>query len=99
MIASRIFTVLACAALVAAFALASLLPPDLPLGQALLDLDARSLIGLRDDLGAHGFAWADLVAPVLARPVWVPPAMIGIVFAGLAISFRPRTAAPTRRRS
>ena len=43
MILSRVFAVLACALLVAAFALASLLPPDLPLGQAALRLDPHSL--------------------------------------------------------
>ncbi len=100
MIASRILAVIAAAAFVAAFALASLLPPDLPLGQALLGVDPRLLADARDLALRHGAdaVWSGVVAPVLTRPCWVPPAMIGIVFAGLAISFRPRSTAPTRRR-
>ena len=100
MIAFRILTVLAAACLVASFALASLLPPDLPLGQALLAVDKRTLLAAHDAMLRHGVAglWSGVVAPILARPSWVPAAMVGIVLGGLAITVRPRPAAPSRRR-
>ena len=100
MIAFRILAVLACVFLVAAFGLASLLPPDLPLGQALLSVDKQSMLAAHDAMVRHGVAalWSDVVAPVLARPSWIPPAMVGIVLGGLALTVRPRPAAPSRRR-
>lgn len=99
-IAFRICVSLAAAFLVVAFASASLLPPDLPLGQAWLSADKGSLLDLQNLVLRHGGArfWSDVIAPVLARPVWIPPTMIGIVLAGLAITVRPRPAAPPRRR-
>ncbi len=100
MIAFRILTVLAAACLVLSFGLASLLPPDLPLGQALLAVDKPTVLAVHDSMLRHGAAglWSDVVAPLLARPTWVPAAMLGIVLGGLAITVRPRPAAPSRRR-
>ncbi len=100
MIASRIFTVLAAASLVAAFALATVIPPLMPLGQVLLDADRHILVALQasvTDLSAD--AWSGVAMPCLERPAWLLPAMVGIVFAGLALSTRPRRAGHKRRRS
>ena len=100
MIAFRILTVLAAACLVGSFALASLLPPDLPLGQALLAVDKQMFVAAHDAMLRRGAGalWSNVVAPILARPTWVPAAMLGVVLAGLAITVRPRaTAAPPRR--
>ena len=101
MIASRAFAIVACAFLVASFALATLLPPDLPLGQALLSIDPHVLEAARDavrrDLSPA--LWADILVPVLMRPAWVVPAMLGTVLGGVSLTLRPQKPAPTRRRS
>ena len=101
MIASRIFTVLAAAALVCAFALATIIPPAMPLDQALLAADRHILVALQgfvtDDISAG--VWNEVVMPCLQRPAWLLPAMIGIIFGGLALSTRPRRAGHKRRRS
>ena len=101
MIASRVLTVLAAVALVAAFAIATLIPPMMPLGQVLLDADRNVLSSLRLAIDAHlsPSVWTDIVFPCLQRPSWLLPAMVGIVFAGLAASFRPKRAPQKRRRS
>ncbi len=101
MIASRIFTVLAAVALVASFALATLLPPLEPLGLVLLQADRDSVSVLQAGITTHLSAgvWTDIAAPCLERPAWLLPAMLGIVLCGLALSTRPRRATQKRRRS
>ena len=100
MTASRILAMIACFLLVASFALATLMPPDLPLGQALLGLDRASLASLHALVVHHASLglWQAIGVPILQRPSWMLPAMLGIVFGGLSLSFRPRAAVPTRRR-
>lgn len=92
MIAARVFAVLACIALVAAFGTASLLPPDMPLGQFVISI-APGLLARWRDATLHGIApllWPAVEAPVLARPVWVVPAAVGLVSAGLSLTLWPR---------
>ena len=101
MIASRILTVLAAIALVGAFALATLIPPLMPLGQVLLQADHNALTSAQATVTAHLSAavWMSIVAPCLERPAWMLPAMLGIVLCGLALSTRPKRATQKRRRS
>jgi hypothetical protein len=101
MIASRILSVCAAIALVAAFALATLLPPLMPLGQALVDTDHHLIADLHAAAASNLPAsfWTDIAAPCLERPAWLLPAMLGIVLCGLALSTRPRRSPQKRRRS
>ena len=94
---ARVLMVIAAAMLVAGFAIATFVPPDLPLGQFLLQQDHGSLARLRLAVaGLPQFVWPAIVMPLLLRPVWLLPLMVGIVALGGAISLRPRT--PTQRR-
>ena len=101
MIASRILSVCAAIALVTSFAIATLLPPLMPLGQALVDSDHHLIANLHAAVSANLPAsfWTDIAAPCLDRPAWLLPAMLGIVLCGLALSARPRRSPQKRRRS
>ncbi len=101
MITSRILTVLAAICFVAAFALATLIPPMMPLGQVILDADHTALVSLHAATIARlpAAIWTSILYPCLERPSWLIPAMLGIVFGGLAASFRPKRAPQKRRRS
>ncbi|MDE2335510.1 MAG: hypothetical protein KGK10_13325 [Rhodospirillales bacterium] len=96
---ARVLTVLACVALVGAFALATMLPPLTSLGELLAMLDNRTLLGLsrfvRGD--APGWVWTWVVLPLLMRPVWLLPVAVGVVLGGLAITLR-NPGAPTSPR-
>lgn len=84
----RVLWVLAAAALVGAFALATMLPPMTSLGEMVAMLNNRTLVVLprivRGSLG--DWAWQWLVLPLLMRPVWLLPTAAGVVFGGLAIT-------------
>jgi hypothetical protein len=87
-LAPRVFAVCAAVLLVFSVALASLLPADTTLGQAIHALSADLLFrgqGVVGRLLGHGF-WSWVVAPLLARPVWLMPASLGIVCVGGAVS-------------
>ena len=93
----RAFAILASIQLVGAFALAILVSPDLPLGRALALLDGGQPEGVRHffETNLPLWSWTRIALPVLARPAWLLPAMLGVVFGGLAVSVRhggaPRT--------
>ena|SRR6185437_11422885 len=99
--AARVFTVLAAVCLVGAFALASLAPPDMPLGRALYLADRDVLTAIeafaRDHL-AH-WIWTGIAVPLLLRPVWLMPAAFGLVFGGAAVTLTTGSAHHSRRRS
>lgn len=99
-IASRVMVVIAAASLVGGFAIATFVPPDMPLGQVLLQEDHASVARLHATVLASfpRFVWESVVLPLLMRPAWLSPVMLGIVACGLAISFRPRAAPPKRPR-
>ncbi len=94
--ASRIFAVLAALLLVSAVAIATLTPQGLTLGQGLVLLDR----GLSAWLRAHSTAWMWewLELPLLLRPLWLVPASLGVICAGVAASFNLGNASPSRRR-
>ena len=81
MIAQRILAVLAATFLVGAVALATLEPPLLPLGQALLGVDRDLLRTAHDGTVRYlgPWIWDDLAQPVLARPAWLLPASLGLI--------------------
>ena len=100
MIAMRVFTVLAAIFLVGALAIATLATPDVTLGRLLFALD-RSLLNMAQ-AGVQRYLapwlWDDVVVPLLQRPAWLPPAALGIIFAGLAMTFGTRRGAPQSHR-
>ena len=63
MSASRIFTVLAAACLVVSFALATLIPPLMPLGQVLVDADHHLLTVMQAEISMHLSAWRSAPDP------------------------------------
>ncbi len=95
MIAQRILAVLAAALLVSAVALATLSPPDMPLGQFLLlaDHDAVSRVQFFVERVSSHWLWTWGFVPLLVRPTWLVPAMLGIVCAGVSMSLASRAAA------
>ena len=97
LLASRICTALAACFLVLAFALAALGPAGFSLADAVRRLDDGLLLRLHR--ASPGMLWRQVLLPLLARPAWVPPAMLGIVCSGLAITAaRPLGPSVRRRR-
>ncbi len=88
MIAQRTLAVLAAIMLVCAAALAMIGPRAVSLGRALANWDARAEETLKGwTLSVFGpWVWSDMVVPLLARPAWLLPASLGIVFVGLSLS-------------
>jgi hypothetical protein len=97
----RILAVIAAILLVGSVAIATLGPPDVPLGQILLMLDHDLTEALRNSVEQHlsAWIWADLVMPLLVRPAWLMPAALGLICAGVAFSVSGRKPAgrPHRR--
>lgn len=94
--AARVFAVLAAVFLVSAVALASLTPFGLTLGQGLVQWDEAAPAWLQRHSLAWAWDWVEL--PFLLRPLWLIPATLGLVCAGLAASFNFGRASPSRRR-
>ncbi len=103
MIAFRALVVLAAAAFVAAFAVATLFSPLTTLAELLVRDDAQSLYSLHDAIVAHAsqWAWDNLALPLLQRPAWLPPVTVGVLCAGGATTLASRPGVPRshRRRS
>jgi hypothetical protein len=102
-IASRALAVLAAAAFVGAFALATLFPPLSTLAQLVAWDDPHGLYTLHDFVVGHSSAWVwtNLALPVLLRPAWLLPVCLGVLCAGGATTIASRTGVPRshRRRS
>ncbi len=96
MIAARVLMVLASVFLVSAVGLAALAPRGITLNQALTLLDPASITWLRDH--ALPWIWNGIETPLLVRPVWLLPAALGLICAGLAASFNFAQTSPSRRR-
>ena len=97
----RILAIISAILLVGSVALATLGPPEVPLGQVLLMID-RDLTGaLRSGIEQHlsAWIWSDVALPVLVRPAWLVPAGLGLICAGAAFSVAGRKPAsrPHRR--
>jgi hypothetical protein len=96
--ASRIFALLAAVFLVGAVAIAALAPRALTLNAWLLQVD-REVVRW---MNAHSlpWVWSWVEEPFLLRPVWLLPACVGVVCAGLALTFnRGKSPSSRRRRS
>lgn len=102
MIAQRILAVLSAILLVGAVALATLGPPSVPLGQVLFMIDHDLMESLHRLIGGGiaGWAWSDVIVPLMLRPAWLIPASAGILCGGAALSLTGRKpAVRSRRRS
>ena len=103
MIGIRIMAIIAAASLVLAFALATSLPPDTPLIQAVAMADQGWLTAVQDTIRQHApeWVWTNVAVPLLLRPVWLAPTGLAIVAGGVAITLSTRqgTARSRRRRS
>lgn len=100
--AFRIFSVLAAVLLVGAVALGTLVPPEMTLAQGLAQIDSDAYQhwqqALQAELGTG--VWRLALAPVLVRPVWLLPAMLGLVCVGCAVtSLGPAAGQKKHRRS
>lgn len=95
--AARIFAVLAALLLVAAVAIGTLTPPGLTLGQGLVMLDRAGPTWLREHSAA--WLWNFIEVPFMVRPLWLIPACLGLICAGMAATFNLGSASPRRRRS
>ncbi len=101
MILARILAVISAMCMVAAFALATMLPADMPLSQAISLVNHGWLVSFQDAMlkGVSQWVWANLVVPVLLRPVWILPITLAMVTAGIAVTLSNlRGPANSRRR-
>ena len=87
-IAFRVFAALCAGALVCAFAIAALLPPEMDLGTMLVAMDPPVLASIHGFLVGHGAPgiYKHLMLPFLLRPGWMLPAMVGVIAGGIAFS-------------
>ncbi len=99
----RIFAVIAAFAFVGAVAIAALAPPGIPLGHLLFSIDRRLLDGVQAAQHAlPAWAWDWAILPVLVRPAWLLPVVVGVVATGLSVSWgskRPEAERSRRPRS
>lgn len=72
--------------LVVSFALAVLEPPFQSLGEFVVALDQTQLIWLNTPPagGVARMLWEAVAVPLLVRPDWLVPTMLGVVCVGLA---------------
>jgi len=98
---TRIFTVLAAIFLVGAIALATMLPPDMSLNEALHAIDAASADsiqhGMVGTVGKSFWDWA--FVPLLMRPVWLLPLCLGLICIGGALTAGFHATPRTKHRS
>jgi hypothetical protein len=95
--AARIFAVLAALLLVASVAIGTLTPPGLTLGQGMVMLDRGGPTWLREHSAA--WLWNFVEVPFMIRPLWLIPACLGLICAGMAMTLNLGSASPRRRRS
>lgn len=99
LLASRACITLTAACFVLALAIDVLAPLGLTLAEGLYRLDDGLPARLQSALTGQGRAWLwqALAVPLLRRPAWLPPLMLGLVSAGLAATI-DGTARPDGRR-
>ena len=92
----RVLAILAALCLLGALGVAVFYPPRLALGRLLGQIDHQALVTLqewvRDNLGE--WTWRALVVPLLVRPAWLLPLMLGIILAGLTLTIGLRRRVP-----
>lgn len=84
--AAKILAAVGAISLVASFALATLLRPFMSLGQLIMSIDQPFLTALNQAprTGGSLWFWSHIAVPLLLRPSWMLPTMLGIVLIGLA---------------
>ncbi len=96
----RVFAVSAAVLLVGSVALASILPPDMSLRQAIAAMDPGAMTTLQHlvtGVLGHGF-WDVLCTPLLVRPVWLVPVCLGVVCVGGALTAMSHAAPRTKQK-
>ena len=75
--------------LVASFALASLLQPFTSLAQLAMMIDDKWMMALdhAERSGVARWMWVNVEVPLLLRPCWLLPTMVGLICVGVAVSF------------
>jgi len=98
--AQRILAVIAAVLLVGSVAVATMGPPDMPLGQTLFMIDHSILKVLQTDIDDHvaHWVWAYVFVPFLLRPAWLLLATLGVICAGLSMTLASRQAPRNQRR-
>jgi hypothetical protein len=99
-IGTRVFAVISAFCLVVAFAIGSLFPPGLSLGEMISMVDHAMLVALQNFVRVHvsEWLWTSIAVPILLRPAWLTPTALGLVAAGVAVSLGTRQGAPRSRR-
>ena len=99
----RALAVIAAIFLVGGIAIAMLFPANLALAQMIYTIDGNALEWVESSLrrAIPLWTWTWVILPLLVRPAWLLPASIGVIAAGLSITFtrRAETGSPRRRRS
>jgi hypothetical protein len=93
---ARVFAVLAAFFLVSAVAIGTLTQPGLTLGQGILMLDRAAFVWLREHSMPWIWDWLEL--PFMVRPLWLIPACLGLICAGMAATLNLGSTSPSRRR-
>jgi hypothetical protein len=98
--ATKLLAVLAAVLLVGAFALATLGPENMDLGEALYALNhdvVRVLQAFTHD-HAMGWLWDHVARPTLIRPAWLLPASLGLICIGAAATLSSKGAPRSHRK-
>jgi len=92
MAAYRILAVIAAALLVGSVALATLGPPEVPLGQLLFMIDHETMNRVQSWVLHYlgDWVWRYGVSPVMVRPAWLVPAALGLVCVGASVTLSAR---------
>ncbi|MGI4942679.1 MAG: hypothetical protein ACRYHQ_19280 [Janthinobacterium lividum] len=93
---ARTFTILAAFLLVAAIAAAALAPPGITLGRGLSMMNGYIEPWIRVHSPSWLQSWVEV--PIMARPLWLPVAALGVICAGIAASATLGTGSPSPRR-
>jgi hypothetical protein len=100
---ARILAILAAMCLVCAFALVTLWPPMLSLGELVSVMDHSLLVAVQDwtRLRVSEWVWAELAVPLLVRPCWLVPTAVGLVCGAASVTLASRNSVSRshRRRS
>jgi hypothetical protein len=88
-LAAKLFATLGAACLVASFAIASLLRPWVTLADfvAMLDHGMVQAWNRAEHSAAVTWLWLHVAMPLMARPAWLLPTGLGLVFVGAATTF------------
>ena len=85
-VAAKIMAAFGALFLVGSFAMATLLRPLMSLGQLIMSIDQPLLMSLDQAprTGVSLWLWGHIAVPLLLRPAWMLPTMLGVVLVGLA---------------